>query len=121
MVKNDYLKSLKEDKEPLVHNCFRILNGNTHARNINNIRKFGFKPIGFTVMMCENTFIFETEDEALRAYNKFETGKNKTKGRRPLCIQGYWYSRRDFEAEYSEYKSQFPDCRDVVWFEKKIS
>lgn len=39
----------------------------------------GFKPIGITVMVCEETFIFETEKEANEAHEAMDTN------------EGWWY------------------------------
>lgn len=52
------------------------------------IKEAGFNVLGVTIMQLESTFIFETKDEAERAYSALEkTGK----------VQGWWYGLEDFK------------------------
>ena len=54
------------------------------------LRLFGYNPI-IICDMIEDTFVFETDDESLRAYSKLELKK------RLLC--GWFYGKEDFEKE----------------------
>lgn len=47
------------------------------------IKKLGFKPIYITTMLCEQTFVFETEKEAIEACNTFQKKYNTN--------EGWWY------------------------------
>jgi hypothetical protein len=64
------------------------------------LNKYGYKPLIYTTMMLEDTFVFSTKKEALKAYKQFE--KNPlVKGE---CISGWWYGLKDFLKEKEEYE-----------------
>lgn len=65
--------------------------------SLKTIRDAGFNPIGITVMICEETFIFNTDEEAQKAFEYFE--KNPVKD----VIQGWWYGLVDFELARQKY------------------
>lgn len=50
----------------------------------------GFKPIGITVMMCEETFIFKGNFDAERASKLF-------------LPEGWWYGLSNFYRDYDKY------------------
>jgi hypothetical protein len=50
----------------------------------------GFNPIAITIMNCEETFVFETKEESIEAFNKFS----------PDC---WWYSKEEFKTSYLRY------------------
>lgn len=77
----------------------------------------GFKPIGITVMICEETFIFETEKEAHEAHKAMDTN------------EGWWYG---FDGKYpwketeEKYVSDMNKIYDgeykglkIYWLDKK--
>jgi hypothetical protein len=67
------------------------------SNSLKIIREAGFNPIGITVMICEETFIFNTDEEAIKAHEYFE--KNPVKD----VIQGWWYGLVDFELARQKY------------------
>jgi len=64
--------------------------GNEKSPMLKRIREAGFKPIAITVMICEETFVFRSEDEAKRAAKIF-------------LPEGWWYSLKDFDAAREAY------------------
>lgn len=74
------------------------------------LRKHGFKPIAVTVMVCENTFCFETEEEALRAHEQFE------KNPKGEYISGWWYGKKNFTKAIKSYTKQMGYTEDrIIW------
>lgn len=63
---------------------------------LETIRESGFDPVGITVMMCEETIILETEEEAKRAWEMFKP-------------EGYWYSKEDFIKAREDYINETYD------------
>lgn len=61
---------------------------------LKDIRNAGFKPIGITVMLCEETFIFETIEECEKAAKMF-------------LPEGWWYDLETFKKERTEYIDMF--------------
>lgn len=59
------------------------------------LKAAGFKPIAVSTMICEDTFVFETEDEAQRAHRMFEVEKG--------TIAGWWYSKEKFFTPTMDY------------------
>ena len=53
------------------------------------IRDHGYNPIGITTIICEETFIFETEEEASEAHNDLQVIHE--------VVDGWWYSKIGFE------------------------
>ena len=56
---------------------------------INRIQAAGYKIVAYCVMVCEDTFVFETDEIAQEAYDTFE--KN-SKDR----ISAWWYGKDNF-------------------------
>jgi hypothetical protein len=64
----------------------------------------GFKPIGVSQMECEDVFIFETPEEAIRAYHLFERDQSeKWIGE----ISGWWYGKSAFEEAVKQYEAEW--------------
>lgn len=57
------------------------------------VREQGFKPIGITIMMCEETFIFKGTKEAKEAWEMFKP-------------EGWWYGLGDFWKDWDDYLKQ---------------
>ena len=57
------------------------------------VREAGFKPIGITTMMCEETFIFKGEKEATEAAKMF-------------LPEGFWYGLSGFWKDWDDYMIQ---------------
>jgi hypothetical protein len=70
--------------------------------SIDILRKYGYKPIAVTQMQFEDTFVFETPEEALHAYNKFEKNPDMDSNDR---LAGWWYGRTDFIQAVHEYEN----------------
>ena len=75
----------------------------------------GFKPIGMTVMMCEETFIFKSDKEAKEAWEMFKP-------------EGWWYEYSAFidaEKWYCENMlniSKIIDYElDILWFDENYA
>lgn len=62
--------------------------------SIEELKKHGYNPIACTVMMCEDTFIFKTKSECIKAFGEFEI-ENKYNCEETLC--GWWYNLDEFK------------------------
>ncbi len=62
------------------------------------IRNAGFKPIAVSQMYLEDTFVFETPEEATEAYNQLEDCENGK-------LAGWWYGKEEFEKSVKEHES----------------
>ncbi len=71
--------------------------GTDKSESVEKLRNAGFNPIGITNMLCEETFIFNTDEEAQKAFEYFE--KNPVGD----VIQGWWYGIVEFEFSRQEY------------------
>lgn len=85
--------------------------GKPNSYFLKEVREAGFKPIGITVMMCEETFIFETKEEAKSAWKAFSP-------------EGFWYyleqwgeSRKNYVDE--AYNGVEEDAPPVYWLNEK--
>ncbi|QQR76944.1 hypothetical protein IPJ63_01650 [Candidatus Nomurabacteria bacterium] len=74
------------------------------------LKTHDYKPVAVTTMMCENTFVFETEDEAIRAFEQFEKHPSGE------YISGWWYSRESFDSSIKEYAKEVGYDPKVIWF-----
>lgn len=63
--------------------------------DLDKIQNKGFKPIGVSQIYFEDVYIFETDEEAKKAYSELEIKGN---------FQAYWYSKNDFLKEVLEYE-----------------
>ena len=71
--------------------------------DIDKLKENGFNPIAVSQMYFEDTFVFETEEEAKKAYQQFEIDENeKWIG----DISGWWYGKEDFIKTVKEYESE---------------
>jgi hypothetical protein len=61
---------------------------------LKDICNAGFKPIGITIMICEETFIFETMEECENAAKMF-------------LPEGWWYDIESFKKARTEYVKTF--------------
>ena len=74
---------------------------------IDIIKTAGFNPIGVSQLICETTFIFETEAEALEAYEVLEKTNHS--------IMAWWYSKEQFLFYIEEYGADFGTKVLVYW------
>jgi len=86
--------------------------GNEKSTMLKKIREAGFKPIAITTMICEETFVFRSEDEAKRVAKMF-------------LPEGWWYSLKDFDAAREayvkrHYEGRLADAPEVHWLDKNF-
>ena len=86
------------------------------SRHILRLRLHGFKPIMFTKLMMEDTFVFETEEEAKRAFYTFEQDENT--GEYLGKFDGWWYGIDDFNKQSEENKDWNAGINDRFWIKK---
>jgi len=77
------------------------------------IREHGFHPIAITCMMCEETFLFETDEESHAAYNRLEVELN--------LVSGWWYSSSDWADAFESHCNAIYDgdrslAAPIYWF-----
>lgn len=71
------------------------------------IREYGFRPIAVAQMMHEDTFVFETNEEALRAHLLLEQNLG--------LLQGWWYGQYEFEKTVTAYEKQMKVSVRIFW------
>lgn len=81
---------------------------NNSLKEINKIRAAGFKVIAYCVMLCEDTFVFETDEIAHAAYERFERNSIGEDH-----ISAWWYGKDNFfdkvAPEYEERLEKFDE------------
>jgi len=98
------------------------INKINHYNNILKILyKYNHYPIGITTMMCEDTFIFDSKEEASKGFKEMESNERIAKG--VNCVQGWWYGKSEWpkvREEYIEkaYDREEDDAPSVHWIEK---
>jgi len=75
----------------------------------------GFKLLAFSIMMCEDTFYFETEEEADDAWKYFENGADATGE-----YTGFWYSVEDIENNKEEYKEEIGYEPEIIYLNETV-
>jgi hypothetical protein len=68
----------------------------------------GHFPIGITIMMCEETFIFKTEKEANKAWKS-----------RVLGNDGWFYGKRNFQKALEQYEKNMGHKNEIFWLDGK--
>jgi len=85
---------------------------NQAKENLEKLYNAGYNPIAYSVMICEDTFVFETNEEAEKAFAQFET--NGTRGN---IIQGWWYGKEEyFQKVYPKYVADMKEFDYVPQF-----
>ena len=79
---------------------------------LNIIRSAGFNPIAVSQMYFEDTFVFETDEEAHKAYETLERDANKKLIGR---VVGWWYSRDRFAETILEYEEKMKNKVLTHW------
>lgn len=87
--------------------------GTLSSELLDDVRKAGFKPIGITVMMCEETFIFKGKKEANDAADMF-------------MPEGWWYDFNSYiEAREQYVKENYGGSEEsapmVYWLDKNFA
>jgi hypothetical protein len=77
--------------------------GTKKSYSLKVLKEHGYNPIGICVIMCEETFVFETSEEAQKAYDEMELEKK--------LIDGFFYGKVDFEKEVKG----LPDTPKIDW------
>ena len=77
------------------------------------VQDAGFKPIGITVMMCEEIFIFKGEQESRDAAAKF-------------LPEGWWYGFSSWEETREQYVHEIyggvdEDAPNIYWLDKNFA
>lgn len=68
------------------------------------IRESGFNPIAYTVMYGFDTFLFKTNLEAVKAYEKLDD-----------TISAWWYGLDDYYRDAEIYKTEVGSKPAVTW------
>ena len=87
--------------------------GTPNSVLLQQIREAGFKPIAISVVICEETFIFKSKQEAEAAAEKF-------------LPEGWWYDFSGWEETRKEYVKKFyggdEDSAPLVyWLDKNFA
>lgn len=83
---------------------------NRFKRGLRIIKSYGFNPIGVSVMICEETYIFNSDDEACAAHELLEGMLNRNYG-----VDGWWYGKDAFFEASEEYEKEMGYKPEVIW------
>lgn len=78
---------------------------------VKTLKEGGFNPIGVSYMMGEHCFIFNTEEEAKKAYEKYESNNNG----KDDFIPAWWYSKESFYEEKEWFEREAKRKVPVLW------
>jgi len=73
----------------------------------------GFFPLKITTLLCEDTFIFATEDQQQQGFSKMEL--NRLPDNRLNHVTGFWYNISNWEMKLEEYVNEF--CTDPIVYD----
>lgn len=87
--------------------------GTPNSVLLKQVRAAGFKPIGITVVICEETFIFKSNAEAEAAAKQF-------------LPEGWWYDFASWEDTRQEYVKEMyggveDDAPTVYWLDPNFA
>jgi hypothetical protein len=85
---------------------------NKYGEQLTFIRSKGFNPIGVSVMMFEDTFVFETIEEAKQA-GKVCEGASLPNDR----LAGWWYGKEEIPGTIDDYEKSFKKRPMVFWID----
>lgn len=81
--------------------------------DLKTIKESGFNPIGVSQIYLEDTFIFETSEEAEHAYRKLERDRDeKFIGK----VVGWWHGKEDFLEQVEVYEKNNPNLKIRVYW-----
>ncbi len=84
--------------------------------NIDLLKSKGYNVIAVTQMCFEDVYVFETNEEATKAYNKFERDED---GDWIGEIVGWWYGKDEFIQSVKEYETDFSESNVLIhWLNK---
>jgi len=72
--------------------------------DLETVQNNGFNPIGVSQIYFEDVYVFETDEEAEKAYSELELKKG---------FQAYWYSKECFLNEVSKYEKN-ETCKVLI-------
>ena len=72
----------------------------------------GYKPIAVTQIYMEDAFVFETAEEAKKAYHQFE---RSITGKWIGEIAGWWYGKELFLETVKEYEEEYKETVLIYW------
>jgi len=78
---------------------------------INLIKEKGYNPIAVTQIFFEDAYVFETHEEAMKAYKEFELDR-KTQDD---IIVGFWYGKEEFLKEVNDYEKKLETKVLIHW------
>lgn len=65
--------------------------GTNTSPSLKILKEHGYEPTAICIIMCEETFVFKTQEEADRGYKEMEQEKS--------LVDGWWYGEVAFEEE----------------------
>lgn len=91
-----YSETLVKIINYMEYNHSRTLESFTDS--INKIKEYGFNPIGVSQIYFEDTFVFETDEEAKKAFQLLEVEHK--------VVQGWFYGRDLYEFTVKRYEKE---------------
>lgn len=79
------------------------------SESIKKLRENGHNPIAVTQLYCEETFVFETEEEAKSALLVFNDSEHE-------CYYGWWQGKVEFMRVVEEYEFVYPDTKILIYW-----
>lgn len=79
--------------------------------DIDKLKSKGFNPIAVTQMYLEDTYVFETNEEATKAYHLFERDENNDWIGEMF---GWWYGREEFMKTVEEYENNDDNLKVLI-------
>lgn len=83
----------------------------TFQTELEIIRENGFNPIAVTQMYFEDTYVFETGQEAKKAYEMLEEDESLEY----RCF-GWWYGKEEFLKEVLDYESKEGASKVLIYW-----
>lgn len=80
----------RHDEYMTSHPNYNKYSGTDKSYWLQDIREKGFKPLGITKMMCEETIILETQEEVDKAWQMFKP-------------EGFWYTKDNWDNARKNY------------------
>lgn len=90
-----------------------------HNKDFSHFQKYldlllfkGYKPIAVSQIYMEDTYVFETAEEAKQAYNEFE---RSIEGKWIGEIMGWWYGKETFLEAVKDYEEEYKEELSIYW------
>jgi len=98
------IKEMKSEKLPASNHSRPLSDWN---EQLYTIREYQYNPIGVTQMYLQDVFVFETNEEATKAYNELDVDESK--------VSAFWYGKEDFLKEVKRYESMSENKVLIYW------